>query len=130
MRNFHADSLLLGPMGFTGPQGDTGTQGYTGATGANPQWNFIGVWNPNYALYTVGDIVTHLGSTYYCIAYTGDYENPADTNKWTLIAEGGNIAYTPSTSSHWASPAPTTIFQAINRIAAAVYGLLSDTPIP
>ena len=174
-------ATISGGGGGAGPQGDTGS---TGPAGADAKWNFLGEWNPNLNSYTVGDIVTYLGSTYYCIKYTGEYEHPSDTSKWTvilesakwnfkgvfdpllnsyalgdivtyegsvyyciaytgaldnpatspwkwtLIAEGGNVAYTPATSSHWASPAPTNIFQAIDRIAAAVYGLLGDTAIP
>jgi hypothetical protein len=38
----------------------------------------------------VGDIVTYLGQTYYCILQSGSYEYPADTTKWTLLAASGS----------------------------------------
>ena len=89
-------------------------------------WN-IGIASPD----DVEKYVKFFDVTDGSVATSGDYENPSvDATKWALLAEGANAAYTPTTSSHWASPAPTTIFQAIDRIAAAVYGLLSNTAIP
>lgn len=38
-----------------------------------------------------------------------------------------NIAYTPTTSSDWSAPAPTTIGQAIDRLAAVVKALNNGT---
>jgi hypothetical protein len=45
-------------------------------------------------------------------------------------ATGTEGPYTPSAPSLWVSPAPTTFSQAIDRLASAVYGLLSNTAIP
>jgi len=41
----------------------------------------------------------------------------------------GSSAYTPSTPSVWATPAPTTLQGAIDRLANAIYALNGGTPI-
>lgn len=43
-------------------------------------------------------------------------------------AMSGNVLYTPATSSHW-NPQPTTIKEAIDRIASAIYALNGNNPI-
>jgi hypothetical protein len=60
MRNFHADSLLLGPIGFTG---------FTGATGLDAKWNFKGEWTPENPYHVVGDIVTYVGIGFICVPF-------------------------------------------------------------
>lgn len=40
-----------------------------------------------------------------------------------------NVSYTPSTDAHWADPNPTTVKSALDRLAAAVYALQSNTEI-
>lgn len=51
-------------------------------------------------------------------AHTGELATSAQAN-----------AYTAGTSGNWTAPAPTTHAEAIDRLAAAVAGLLG-TPIP
>ena len=43
-------------------------------------------------------------------------------------AMSGNVLYTPATSSHW-NPQPTTIKEAIDRMASAIYALNGNNPI-
>ena len=104
-----------GPQGYTGPEGpqgppgsasaagETGPQGDTGPTGATPPWNFIGEWNPSIATYTVGDIVTYAGQTYYRILYTGGYDYISDTTVWRLLAASGGTGPTGDTGASGAS---------------------------
>lgn len=40
-----------------------------------------------------------------------------------------NVSYTPSTDAHWADPNPSTVKSALDRLAAAVYALQSNTEI-
>lgn len=43
--------------------------------------------------------------------------------------DAGSVAYTPDDASNWAAPAPTTLHEAVERLAAAVDGLLGgDIP--
>lgn len=42
----------------------------------------------------------------------------------------GDVAYTPGDSSKWASPAPTTTQQALDRMASLLYTLNTSTAIP
>jgi hypothetical protein len=86
----YGGSVWVNAGKIKGDTGANGSQGATGATGASALWNFRGEFNPSNALYTVGDVVTSLGQTYYCILYTGVYEGPSDTSKWTLIASSGS----------------------------------------
>ena len=72
----------------------------------------------------------------------GDYFiNTANKNLYVYSATGATgplewnsimafDSYTPGNTGHWASAYPTTITQAINRLASAVYGLLGNTGIP
>jgi hypothetical protein len=43
--------------------------------------------------------------------------------------QAGELSYTPTDPADWTNPDPTTVKQAIDRISAAVVGLLSG-PIP
>ena len=60
--------------------------------------------------------------------------NTAVTHTWQFTQGGnlslptnGTVSYTPSTSSNWAGTAPTTIQNAIDRLAAVVKALNSGT---
>ncbi len=48
-----------------------------------------------------------------------------NTGNWQKF----NNDYTPGNSAHWASPAPTTFGEALDKIAAALYALNTNTPI-
>ena len=50
-------------------------------------------------------------------------------NPSTGLMTVDNISYTPSTDAHWADPNPTTVKSALDRLAAAVYALQSNTEI-
>jgi hypothetical protein len=53
------------------------------------------------------------------------------TGGWTgIMPIGSQALYTPADPSKWASTAPTTVQQAIDRMAALLYTLNSDTAIP
>lgn len=41
----------------------------------------------------------------------------------------GDVSYTPSVVSEWAVPRPTTVQEAIDKLAAAVYAVNGNTPI-
>lgn len=95
-----------GVTGATGVQGPTGIQGVTGPTG--PQGTpggtaeFVGDWalSQNYA---VDDVVTHNGSSYYCIDdHTSDANSEPGvgatwSTKWQLAAASGGIGATGAT---------------------------------
>ena len=62
------------------------------------------------------------------------YLSPGSYNsKVTLLNNNlldlASVPYTPATAANWASPAPTNLASAVNRLAAAVAGLLT-TAIP
>lgn len=46
------------------------------------------------------------------------------------IAGTSTIPYTPADGAHWADPDPTTLVEAIDRLAAQVYTVHTSTPIP
>jgi hypothetical protein len=46
------------------------------------------------------------------------------------IDDPSNLAYTPGDGSNWADPDPDNIQDALDRMAALLYTLNSDTPIP
>ena len=50
-------------------------------------------------------------------------------NPSTGLMSVTNVSYTPSTDAHWADPNPTTVKSALDRLAAAVYALQSNTEI-
>ena len=52
---------------------------------------------------------------------TGSVQVTGSINLTGSLSVLGSIAYTPASSSHWNSPAPTTIAEAIDRIAAALF---------
>jgi len=41
----------------------------------------------------------------------------------------GDVAYAPATILHWDTPRPTTIEEAVDKLAAAVYAVNGNTPI-
>ena len=80
---------------------------------------------------TVGD-----DATYYI--HFGDATSGTDAlnvntnlnfNPSTGLMSVTNVSYTPSTDAHWADPNPTTVKSALDRLAAAVYALQSNTEI-
>ena len=86
--------LRQGPKGDKGDTGDTGAtgpqgpQGVPGEDGADAEWEFRGEFNP-LSSYAVGDIVTYLGQTWYCIVASGPNSTPGSGN-WTLLAAKGS----------------------------------------
>jgi hypothetical protein len=80
-----------GDTGDTGPQGSTGPQGPQGIPGEDGEdalWNFKGSFDPEDS-YAVGDVVTYLGQTWYCIVASGPNSTPGSGN-WTLLAAKGS----------------------------------------
>lgn len=57
---------------------------------------------------------------------------PTITGSPTLVLTSycQNESYTPTTSANWASPAPSTVQQALDRISDLLYTLNSNNPIP
>jgi hypothetical protein len=78
------------------------------------------------ALYLSGFIFTQ-GSDSYNSGFSSLIFGPAGN-------QGDNTAvdsvYTPATSTNWADPAPTTVQQALDRMAALLFTLNSNTAIP
>ena len=73
--------------GAPGPQGPAGNDGADGADGADALWNFLGEYD-NGADYSIGDVVTFAGGTYYRIGEPNP-GYPPGTSYWTTIAEPG-----------------------------------------
>jgi len=46
------------------------------------------------------------------------------------IGMTGSLSYTPADGSHWSDPDPTNVKDALDRMAALLYTLNSNTPIP
>ncbi len=76
-----------GPRGYQGETGLTGPQGQPGSDGADALWNFLGEYN-NGADYSIGDVVTYNGGTYYRVGEPNP-GYPPGTSYWTTIAEPG-----------------------------------------
>lgn len=76
-----------GPRGYQGETGLTGPAGPQGQPGADALWNFLGEYD-NGADYSVGDVVTFAGGTYYRIGEANPGYAPG-TEYWTTIAEPG-----------------------------------------
>jgi hypothetical protein len=121
-----------GATGDTGLTGDTGPTGETGPTGAGLQVSWQGIWVGDTG-YNTNDGVSY-NNLLYINTVSGNTGTPGVTGTWGLLSGPtgpiGPDSYTPSIDGHWADPNPTTISEAIDRLAAAVYGLLSNTPIP
>ena len=87
-----------GVIGYTGSSGFVGSVGYTGSPGVDALWNFRGAYSGGLD-YTLGDVITLDGSTYYSnqlnFASYGPYVTPAG---WDLIAAKGDFGYTGSQS--------------------------------
>lgn len=73
--------------GTPGPAGPQGPQGPAGADGVDALWNFVGEYN-NGADYSIGDVVTYAGGTYYRVGEPNPGYAPG-TSYWTTIAEPG-----------------------------------------
>ena len=63
------------------------------------------------------------------------FDSTIVTKKWVQYWTGTawatlDVGYTPLTESHWANPDPTTVSDAIDRIASAVYALRGNVAIP
>jgi len=119
----------LGPLGDTGPTGMTGPIGETGYTGyTGPASTETGPTGYTGDLGPLGDTgPTGIpGAT----GYTGELGPPGDRGHTGWTGPTGPQNYTPNTGALWASPAPTTIVEAIDRLAQAVYILNANIPIP
>jgi len=57
----------------------------------------------------------------------GDVTGSVFADDSTLLVDGvagkivGTVSYSPSTDAHWTDPNPTTVADALNRLAAAIY---------
>jgi hypothetical protein len=73
----------------SGSSGDgvPGPQGPAGENGADALWNFLGEYN-NGEDYSLGDVVTYNGGTYYRVGEPNP-GYPPGTSYWTTIAEPG-----------------------------------------
>lgn len=87
--------------GYSGSRGYIGSLGFTGSQGAYDAIGFTG-----------------------SIGYAGS-KGYDGSRGFT----GSSASYTPAVSAQWASPAPTNVQTAIDRIAARIY-TLSGTSIP
>jgi hypothetical protein len=122
-------------LGDTGPTGDTGPIGETGPIGAGLQVNWQGIWTGDTG-YNTNDAVSY-NNLVYVNTVTGNTGTPGDTGTWGQLSGPtgptgpiGPDSYTPANAGHWANPSPTTISQAIDRLAATVFVLGGNTPIP
>jgi hypothetical protein len=79
-----------GSAGQTGPAGPQGSQGPTGPAGEDALWSFVGAYN-NSATYSIGEVVTYNGSTWYRNA-TGTVGQIPQTGSpvWQLVAASGS----------------------------------------
>jgi hypothetical protein len=79
---------VKGDTGSQGPTGPQGPQGIPGEDGEDALWNFRGAFDSENS-YAVGDVVTYLGQTWYCIVASGPNSTPGSGN-WTLLAAKGS----------------------------------------
>jgi hypothetical protein len=90
-----------GDEGAIGPQGLQGATGLQGPAGADAAWYYNGEYNPG-AGYSVGDVVTYEGQTWYRKNANGGNvgDTPSEGLFWDLIAAKAENAVT-STSGTW-----------------------------
>jgi hypothetical protein len=123
------DTGTAGDTGSNGAKGDTGTAGDTGSNGANGDTGTAGDTGANGDTGTAGDTGAKgdtgtIGDT----GAKGDTGTAGDTGIAGDTGPAGPDAYTPANAAHW-DGVPTTISAALDRLAAAVAGLLT-TAIP
>jgi hypothetical protein len=107
-----------GDEGAIGPQGLQGATGLQGPAGADAAWYYNGEYNPG-AGYSVGDVVTYEGQTWYRKNANGGNvgDTPSEGLFWDLIAAKAENAVT-STSGTW-----DTKFKELN-------GIVDSNPNP
>ena len=115
---------------YSGVRG-TGTINLAGA-GAYLDCVFSGA----YAELEAGSLTSIVGTTYDCFVLADAFQNVSHTQAGVLgtinfyldtLADG--IRYTPATPADWVAPPPANVADALDRLAAAVAGLLGG-PIP
>jgi hypothetical protein len=91
----------------------------TGVVTYSTGYNFL------FRFQTAGDRVANISYGLYGAGPTGPtgYTGTTGTTGPTGPNTAVDIAYTPSTSEDWAGSAPTTVYEALNRIAAALTAL-------
>jgi hypothetical protein len=105
LKGYSGSRGYIGSLGFTGSQGAYDAIGFTGSIGYAGSKGYDGSRG-------------FVGSQSTATGYSG-------SRGYT-----GSAGYTPATPSQWASPAPTDVQTAIDRIAARIYTLTSNTAIP
>jgi len=113
-----------GDEGAIGPQGLQGATGLQGPAGADAAWYYNGEYNPG-AGYSVGDVVTYEGQTWYRKNANGGNvgDTPSEGLFWDLIAAKAENAVT-STSGTW-----ETNFLAKTGIQLDPNSISNDIPI-
>jgi len=131
-----------GPTGATGSAGATGNNGSVGATGgigpigytgssssANLEFNYEGgrAVSVSFKSNIDGNLVGRdldggaAGSTFEttlsAVSLTNDYN---DLENLPIVGGVVNGSYTPADATNWTSPAPTTIAQALDRLAVKI----------
>jgi len=115
---------------YSGVRG-TGAIRLAGA-GAYLDFGFLGA----YAQLDAGSLTSIVGTTYDCFVLADAFQNVSHTQpgalgtiNFTLDTLADGIRYTPATPANWVAPRPANVANALNRLAAAVAGLLGG-PIP
>lgn len=85
----------------------------------------IQAYNGNFGVYRIDPVVpSWYGGVPSTLTVVTSGSTP-NVGNWKKLSTN----YTPDNSAHWAAPAPTTLGEALDRLAAAVYTLNSNTPI-
>lgn len=147
-----------GSVGYTGSAGIDGIQGYTGSNGAYAAMGFVGSKGDAGGYTGSKGNIGFVGSKgdagfYGSVGFTGSsgtgftgYTGSASTNRgytgssglgYTgsksagyIGSSGASGAYIPANAADWASPRPATVQSALDRMAALLKTLNSNTAIP